>query len=72
MPDTWQDEPSEQPWSDREAWRGEIHLDNPNHWLADTGDGWVWPAGEPLEEESEWPEDLAGPEYWMFRRECDD
>jgi hypothetical protein len=24
------------------------------------------------EHEAGWPEDLAGPEYWMFKRDCDE
>ena len=44
--------------SRREAWRGETHL-------ADES-----PADEPwrgAEHLADWPEEAAGPEYWMFK-----
>jgi hypothetical protein len=33
--------------ADREAWRGDLHLDD-------------------------WPEDLAGPEYWLYKKQRDE
>lgn len=78
MREPWQREPTEESWSDPEAWRGEVHLPPPEEWHPDdAGEGWVW-AGEDeadsVEEEDlslpppGWPEQLAGPEYWMYRR----
>jgi hypothetical protein len=33
--------------AEREAWRGDLHLDD-------------------------WPESLAGPEYWLYKNQSDD
>jgi hypothetical protein len=71
MPSPWDVEPEEERWSSRDAWRGEQYPDNCDAWRQDSDQGFVW-----AEEESEppepdnaagWPEDLAGPEYWMYR-----
>lgn len=74
MPLPWESNAGDEPWSDREAWRGDVHVENVDGWREDVGEVW---AGEDEEEEeaepgSGWPEDMAGPEYWMFKRDCDD
>jgi len=79
MPSDWEPERGQEVWSDREAWRGDIHTDGTEAWRRDAGDGWVWSeeeedrwdasAAEEPEAEKEWPEDLAGPEYWLFKRD---
>src|SRR5437867_12424526 len=71
--DEHQDEPNE-------AWRGDVHLDDES-WLggADTeawrgdADAESWqdvPDAEKWRGEdhlADWPEESAGPEYWMFK-----
>jgi hypothetical protein len=39
--------PDEDDQADREAWRGDLHLDD-------------------------WPENLAGPEYWLYKKQRDE
>ncbi len=57
-------------WSDRDAWRGDQHSETVNleAWRESGEVGWVWaePDAEPAEE---WPEDMAGPEYWLFKKD---
>lgn len=44
--------------ADPEAWRGELHVESEDDdWLVVTEDGEAW------------PEELAGPEYWLFKRD---
>ena len=77
MPEAWESSTGDEQWSDREAWRGDLHVDHVDQWRQqDAGEGWVW-NGEDEEQqdesaEAEWPEDLAGPEYWLFKRDCDE
>jgi hypothetical protein len=71
MPSAWDVEPEEERWSDREAWRGEEYPENSDAWRQDGDQGFVW-AGDEGEAPGQdnaagWPEDLAGPEYWMYR-----
>ena len=47
---------------DREAWRGDVHLDA-EPWRADAGDDGS--LGE--DHLADWPEASAGPEYWMYK-----
>ena len=71
--DDHQDEPNE-------AWRGDIHLDDES-WLGgadaeawrgdadaeswqDAPDAEKWRGEDHL---ADWPEESAGPEYWMFK-----
>lgn len=80
MPSAWDAEPSgDEGWSDREAWRGDLHLDGSDSWRREAGEGWVWAGddcdlvGLDLSEldpapDDNWPEDLAGPEYWLYKR----
>ncbi len=67
----------EESWSDREAWRGDVHREDDESWRgASESQPWEAPEGDEffladvMEEEhpSGWPEDLAGPEYWLFKR----
>jgi hypothetical protein len=71
----WEPDKDEECWSDREAWRGESHPDAASLpafevevWRGE-GEGLVWAEPEEtVTEEREWLEDLAGPEYWLFKR----
>jgi hypothetical protein len=77
MPAAWESETEDELWSDREAWRGDEHQDDCDAWRQDVSqeeeeeEQEEWAADEeesPAEDTSNgWPEDLAGPEYWMFR-----
>lgn len=81
MPDMpWDTSDDEAPWSDREAWRGEAHPELTDAWRAEYDAGQVWAPEQDDEEviieiidlsEEEWPEDLAGPEYWLFKKDGD-
>ncbi|HTS90248.1 MAG TPA: hypothetical protein VMG41_17280 [Gemmatimonadales bacterium] len=66
----WESE-GEECWNDREAWRGDRHQECAEAWRCDADEGFVWTgeedASEPMALEDDWPEDLAGPEYWMFK-----
>ncbi len=77
MGTSWEADSSEECWSDREAWRGELHADaseaaafSVDAWRGQGEAGWVWAEPEPVieEDDSDWPEDLAGPEYWLFKK----
>jgi len=73
MREPWELNGQEAKWSDPEAWRGERHPEQPAEWCPDAGEGWVWAGDDDLEEDdpaaaADWPEHLAGPEYWMYRR----
>ncbi len=80
MPSAWEPEQGEARWSDREAWRGDQHAEDVNAWRREAGEGWVWAGDEsdlegydltlldPAPDET-WPEDLAGPEYWLYKRD---
>jgi len=52
---------------DREAWRGDIHLDDEAWRGGPNAEGW---RGE--EHFADWPEQSAGPEYWMFKGLADE
>lgn len=39
--------PEDEDQAEKEAWRGDLHLDD-------------------------WPENLAGPEYWLYKRQRDE
>jgi hypothetical protein len=66
--DDWRDDDDLERWfaQDREAWRGDVHR-SAEPWRADSRDD-AWRGGEHL---ADWPEDSAGPEYWMFKRAAD-
>ncbi|MDH4348384.1 MAG: hypothetical protein OEW17_06230 [Gemmatimonadota bacterium] len=73
MREPWESNDREMQWTDSEAWRGEQHPETPDNWRTDAGEGWVWAdedemGGTEAEESPGWPENLAGPEYWMYRR----
>jgi len=65
--DDWRDDDDLERWlaQDREAWRGDVHRDEP--WRVDSSDD----AWRGMEHFADWPEDSAGPEYWMFKRAAD-
>ncbi len=81
----WEPERTEERWSDREAWRGKSYNDDLEAWRGDAGGetvaGWdprdagemaTWDDSAEEEEADEgWPENLAGPEYWMYKRLTD-
>jgi hypothetical protein len=72
MPAAWESGTDEERWSDRETWRGDLHPENVDYWRTEPEAGFVWNGEEEVEEEepeaeADWPEDLAGPEYWMFK-----
>ena len=48
---------------DREAWRGDVHVEGES-WRGEPGDD-AWRGGEHL---ADWPEASAGPEYWMYKQ----
>jgi hypothetical protein len=56
---------------DRGAWRGDLHRDDES-WRGggehgDAGDD-AWRGAEHV---ADWPEDAAGPEYWMYKRDAE-
>jgi len=73
MPEPWEPETGNESWSDRDAWRGDTHAGDDESWRPEVEAGWVWAD---TEEESatedttleDWPEDLAGPEYWLYKK----
>ncbi len=75
MASPWEAEKVEEEWSDREAWRGDRYPDASERWMEeetatpdasadDEHGGGSWRAELPVED---WPEELAGPEYWMYK-----
>lgn len=80
MPSGWEPERNEESWGDREAWRGDRHADASESWRHDATDPRLLPGdqGAPIDPyfaeldpaaDEGWPEDLAGPEYWLFKRD---
>jgi hypothetical protein len=77
MPYEWNDRSGEESWGDTEAWRGDLHAPDDGAWIAEDE---TFPDAEPLEEPEaeatwrgedhlpDWPEELAGPEYWLYKR----
>jgi hypothetical protein len=51
---------------DREAWRGDLHLEDQS-WRRDSADE-SWRGEAHL---ADWPEHAAGPEYWMFKAKAE-
>ncbi len=75
----WESNAADESWSQRDAWRGDLHLESVDAWREDREEDASVDENEECLEESEeydldsgWPENLAGPEYWMFKRDCDD
>lgn len=75
MASPWEAEKAEEEWSDREAWRGDRYPDISERWTDeetpapdasadDEHGGSPWRTQLPVED---WPEELAGPEYWMYK-----
>jgi hypothetical protein len=78
----WDTADDDTPWSDRDAWRGDAHPEREDAWRGVPDGAPIW-ASTPDEDdefevveielvelpEEEWPEDLAGPEYWLFKRD---
>ena len=78
MSEPWKSEQGEEQWSDREAWRGEEHQSDDETWRGEATSEWDtmedadWESTDENDWRTEtflagWPEDLAGPEYWMFK-----
>lgn len=75
----WEPERSSESWSDTDAWRGEVHLDGDDSWRSETLAVWEDEDASTESEEDDnsdaelgdWPENLAGPEYWLFKRDED-
>ena len=79
MPYEWNDRSGEESWGEGEAdaWRGDLHPADDGGWLAEdespqeaepleeTEDCATWRGDEHL---PDWPEELAGPEYWLYKR----
>jgi hypothetical protein len=73
----WEPERSAESWSDTEAWRGEVHLDGDESWRSETVAAWEDEEASSDSEEDDnadlscedWPENLAGPEYWLYKRD---
>lgn len=70
MGTSWEPDDRDECWSDREAWRGDRHADAFDAAASrEAGEGgWVWSEVEPESAEDDWPEYLAGPEYWLFKK----
>jgi hypothetical protein len=75
----WEPEKAPESWSDTESWRGEVHQDGDESWRGESLAMWQ-DEDETAESDSEddpssdladcdWPESLAGPEYWLFKRD---
>ena len=73
-------ESEDEPWSAGEAWRGDTHPEDDRDWLGEDLSEWEGMEAE-AEEDTEteavwrgdlhpgdWPENMAGPEYWLFKR----
>jgi hypothetical protein len=81
----WEPERAEEHWSDRDAWRGESYNDDLEAWRGaagaemvaawdprDAGEMATWDdSADEGEKDAGWPEFLAGPEYWMYKRLTD-
>lgn len=73
----WEPERSAESWSDTEAWRGEIHQEGDESWRSETVAAWEDEEASTDSEEDDhadlsyedWPENLAGPEYWLYKRD---
>ena len=70
------DRSNEEPWEPTEAWRGDVHLSDDTSWVDEETSNWNTEQDE-VEENSgwrghqhfaDWPEELAGPEYWLYKR----
>ncbi len=74
MPSGWEPETDNQEWGDRESWRGDQHPEGTDDWCPEGDEDSVWAAAEDdnSEHDAGWPEDLAGPEYWLFKRDCNE
>ncbi len=72
MPEPWEPETGNESWSDRDAWRGDAHAGDDESWRSEVEAGRIWADTE--EEDvaedclEDWPEDLAGPEYWLYKK----
>ena len=78
----WESSTADESWSQRDAWRGDLHLESVDAWregcedreetFVDDEEAECLEEPEEYDLDSGWPENLAGPEYWMFKRDCDD
>lgn len=72
----WEPERTNEHWSDTEAWRGDLHTEGDEPWRGESMA--VWDDEETASDseeddtatlEQDWPENLAGPEYWLYKRD---
>ena len=76
MADDWEPgEEGDESWGDTEAWRGDLHLESDDAWRTDQNE-WeqkteasVFEAVMEDDSTAGWPEDMAGPEYWLLKRD---
>lgn len=72
MPEPWEPETGNESWSDRDAWRGDTHTGDDESWRSEVEAGCAWAdtEEEDVTEDTleDWPEDLAGPEYWLYKK----
>ena len=78
MSEAWeQDDERDECWADSpESWRGDVHLEADEAWRGSEESWNDDPAPSVFELVTEdedsmtgWPEDMAGPEYWLFKRD---
>jgi len=84
MSAAWEPESGPEHWGDTETWRGEEHPDSDESWRGETSpvehDEQPQEEEQSAEPDSEddwrgrthladWPEHMAGPEYWLFKRD---
>lgn len=79
MSEPWR--PEGDAWRDggSESWRGDLHYTDDASWRSDSASPWQDPDSDDdaadswaIEDEpGDWPEEKAGPEYWLFRRDLE-
>jgi hypothetical protein len=69
MASPWEAEPADEAWSDREAWRGDAYPDAADRWMEEEPTAPELPVEDRFDnpDRAPWPEELAGPEYWMYK-----
>ena len=78
MAESWKPE-GDDAWRDggSESWRGDLHYNDDASWRSDSAPGWQDSDAEASDswavedEPGDWPEEMAGPEYWMYRRDLE-
>jgi hypothetical protein len=70
-----QDKP--EPWASGDSWRGDEQPADDEAWTTEEAESWDVEGDEEPNETAEWrgnthfadwPEELAGPEYWLYKR----